>query len=121
MNITVPELCQLLREHMDIPVYDTELPIDKSSPFVVVKKENSNYNKDNNLHINIYVPNKQRVLCGYIDNLYPDTNKIDSFEKQLLKIYYDNISTFQKIHIKKYLTYKNLHFININITSSRVY
>ncbi|GEM_PF-4643880 len=117
MKIIVQELSLLLREHLDIPVYETNLPENITPSFVVVKQDLSSKNKQEEYHINIYVRNKVRKFGILSDNTYPDFEKIDSLGEDILTIYHEFIEPYRqsKLHIRKYIKEEDLHYLNLCI------
>lgn len=118
MNKTIETLCQLFREHLEIPVFENDLPEGFNSECLVIQGNIVDLNLFmNTFYIDVYVPNKKRFLYEYIDESYPDIYRLDFLEKEVLlslKSYYGLNYNF-KTHVRKYLKYQNMHYLNFNI------
>lgn len=119
MKATVQQLCELFREHINIPVFDYTLPDGFSSTCMVIREESYHIDSgESEYHINIYVPNKLRVFGNMSDNSYPDIEKIDALGEQTLSIYNthwnDPFRTW--IHTRKYIKERNMHYLNLCLT-----
>lgn len=116
MKEIVQQLCLLLREGMDVPVFEETLPEGFSIACLVVRQESCDCeSRRSEYHINVYVPNKLRVFAGFTDRTYPDTDEIDALGERALslceKFRYPFTNT--KVHPRKYIRGGGMHYLNI--------
>jgi len=119
MKENVQKLCQLFREHLNIPVFDYSLPDDFSSTCLVIREDSYNLElAEGEYHLNIYVPNKLRVFGNYSDSSYPDIDKIDTLGEQVISLFNAHWHEPYKcwIHTRKYIKEGNMHYLNICLT-----
>jgi len=116
MKENIEKLCQLYREHINIPVFENSLPEGFSSECIVIREdpENKRLKKDE-YHINVYVPNKVRMLGDYKDRSYPDFKKLDYLEDQVLMVLEEYGTKRDKfsVHIRKYIKEGEMHLLDL--------
>ncbi len=110
------QLSTLLRKEMDIPVFEETLPEGFSCTCLVVRQElYDSVSGRGEYHINVYVPNKLRILGCFTDRTYPDTDGIDALGDRVLAVCEGLHRSFPniKIHTRKYIRGGGMHYLSI--------
>lgn len=119
MKSAVNKLCELLTADVNIPVFDHTFPDGFTSACIVVSE--ASFNEDSGegeYHVNIYAPNKPRVLDEVTDNSYPDMEVLEAQADGILTICRDLwMPEFSGwAHKRQLFKEGSMHYLNICLT-----
>jgi len=118
MNL-VKNICELLREEVNVPVFEYCLPDSYNKECLVVNMASYDHQLEmGEYHINIYAPNREREVDGQPDYSAPDIDTIENRDIIVKNVLRGLWNSYYDINMVKSQLVKdgNMHYLNKSIT-----